>query len=96
MKIEKYIDQRDRLGTRTRNFYIVETDGTRFYSGRTDFARDFPPVEWVRNYETNRELRHGSKQFERIMSACMDHENAATVLRRPVSVTARLEQLADV
>ncbi|MGV0392989.1 hypothetical protein [Corynebacterium riegelii] len=96
MKIEKYKDQRDQLGTRTRSFYIVEADGTRFYSGRTDYARDLPPVEWVRNYDTNRDLHPGSKRFTRIMSACMEREDATTILRRPADVTARIEQLADV
>lgn len=96
MRIEKYKDQRDMLGTRTRAFQIIDNDGTLYHAGRTDYARDLPPVEWVAKYATQRDLRPGSARFRRIMAACLDSEGEGGTLRRPADVTARIEQLADV
>lgn len=96
MRVEKYKDQRDTLGTRSRAFQIIDEDGTLYHAGRADYAHNLPPVEWVRKYDTNRELRPGSALFTRIMAACMDSEGEGGTLRRPADVTARIELLADV
>lgn len=102
MNVEKYQDQRDILGTRTRAFQATDTDGTYYFAGRMDYAHTIPPVEWVHNGTTNRKLRPGSKRFVRVMEACMASEEAeeaeeeGTTLRRRFDVTARIEQLADI
>lgn len=94
MRIEKYSDTTNLLGTRNRCWSIIDTDGTLYHAGRFDFARDLPPVEWVSRYSTNRELRPGSKKFTRIMAECLASEEKP--LRRRHDVTEKLEQLADV
>lgn len=94
MRVEKYKDRRDMLGTRTRAFQIIDEDGTLYFAGRTDYLHDLLPVEWVTKYAMQRDLRPGSAHFTRIMAACLDSEGG--MLRRPADVTARLEKLADV
>jgi len=96
MRISKYKDQRDILGTRTRAFQIIDKDGAFYLAGRTDYLHDLPPVEWVWKQATDRDLRPGSARFRRIMAACLDSEGEGGTLRRPADVTARIEQLADV
>lgn len=99
MRIEKYIDRRDLLDTRTRAFQIVDEDGTLYFAGRTDYLHDLPPVEWVTKCDTQRDLRPGSARFTRIMAACLQSDEGVEelrVLRRYPNVTPELEALADI